>query len=386
MQLRAAAQDTRSRAHLDDQVDIHDSWADLNDGVVRAGLGQCLPGRPELGECLRGLGAGRSALWWRELRRRRPHDRRREELADPPRSPAQTGGAVDCFQVACVTNLRFASSAVGYLFGPALLLTTDGGHTWRAQPGPDVETLTVAAGHVFRVVYDHSGCPGPCDPSLQAAGVGAVTWRTVIGRLAYPGRSNSAQIVASGQSLLVALYGSRAGPVSAQAVLYRSTDAGASWQQRADPCSGRGPEGSSQEEDLINLANAPGGFFAGLCSPHVGTGAFVVSSYDAGGSWRTAGSLPADQDIGLLAASSATTLAAATGPIGGAGSVTARLLVSTDGGRHWTTAAGDTQPVAQGGIPAWLGFETASVGRWVGDPHSIWTTVDGGLHWTQAGV
>ncbi len=304
-----------------------------------------------------------------------------QALSDPPAHLQD--GTVDCSTVTCVSKVRFASPTVGYLYGPGLLMTTNGGRTWQAQRGAQVETLSVADSNVYRVAYDHSGCPGPCQPALQEAAIGSRTWHTLISQLAYPDRSSNAQVVASGPTLLVAIYGSQAAPLSAQAIVYRSGDGGASWQQRTDPCSGRGPSGKQQEEDLTDLAAAPGGFYAGLCSPHTGSGTFVVTSTDAGASWQTAGALPNVPALALLAAASPTALVVSTGATGGAGAETARLLVSTDAGEHWTTAGTDTQQLTQDGVPAWLGFETSQVGRWISDPHSVWTTHDGGRHWIQ---
>lgn len=278
--------------------------------------------------------------------------------------------------------LRFATPTVGYLYGPSLFMTTDGGHSWQAQGGLQVETLAVIDGAVYRVAYDGTGCPGPCQPTLQKASIGSSIWRTLIGQPATPGRSGSAQIVGSGSTLLLATYGSQAGPVSAQAILYRSTDGGGSWQQMPDPCSGQGPTG--MEEDLIDLAGAPGGFFAGLCSPHAGSGSFVVTSRDDGSSWQKAGPLPA-QGLSQLAAATATTLAVSTQGISyGSGPSVSQLFISTDAGQHWILAKSDAQQVTSLGVPGWLGFETAQVGRWIGDPHSIWTTNDGGDHWAQS--
>jgi photosystem II stability/assembly factor-like uncharacterized protein len=179
------------------------------------------------------------------------------------------------------------------------------------------------------------------------------------------------------------MYGDQAGPFSAQAVLYRSADAGGSFEQLSDPCSGMGSAGT--EEDLIDLTSAPGGFFAGLCSPRTGTGTFVATSNDEGSSWQRAGALPGaqDQGWGLVAAASSTTLVVATGSTSGAGPDTARLLISTDAGRTWTTAASDAQEITSAGIPAWLGFETSQVGRWIGDPHNVWITKNGGEHWDR---
>lgn len=279
-------------------------------------------------------------------------------------------------------GIAFATPTVGYLFGPSLLLTTDGGRSWRVESGPPaVEALAVAGGAVYRVAYQYPGCPGPCQPTLQEAPVGSDTWQTLVSVLTTPERGSGAQIVDSDSTFLVAMYGSQAGPVSAQAIIYRSTDGGGSWQQMSDPCSDRGPAGV--EEDLVDLAGASGGFFAGLCRPHAGNGNFIVTSTDGGSSWTTVGSLPAVQALGQLAAASPSTLAVATAATYGAGPDTAELLVSTDMGLHWATAASDPQQFTQLGVPAWLGFETSQVGRWIGDPHSVWTTQDGGKHWVQ---
>ena len=304
-----------------------------------------------------------------------------QQLPDPP---AQIqGGPVNCSKAVCVGHVRFASSAIGYLFGPGLLMTTDGEHTWQVQHGPNVETLKVSRGKVYRIAYSQVGCPGPCEPTLQETQPGSTSWKTLISQLTSPDRSATAEIVSSGSTILVALYGSSAGPVIAQAIVYRSTDNGVSWQSMNDPCSGLGPGGKGQEEDLIDLAAAPQGFFAGLCSPHSGFATFVVSSADSGQAWNVAGILPKIQDLTQIAAASSSVIAVCTGSTGGSGAFTAQNLVSIDGGQHWTTAATETQQVTQLGVPAWLGFETSQVGRWIGGPHSLWSTNDGGLHWTR---
>jgi photosystem II stability/assembly factor-like uncharacterized protein len=297
-------------------------------------------------------------------------------------------GSVNCSVQACVSQISFASPEIGYLYGPALLMTTDGGQTWHADPGPQTETLTVAGRAVYRVTYTSTGCPGPCQPSLQGAAVGSASWRTLVGQLNEPGRSNSAQIVASGPNVLVALYGSLAGPVPAEADVYSSADAGSTWRQSADPCGGLGPNGPKQEEDLIALAAASGGFFAGVCAPHNITSTFIITSADAGATWRPTAAAPGGQWLGFVAAASPTRIAVASGALSGNGTGTAQLLITADGGRSWAIAATDTQSLTggnpiTGNAPAWVGFETPLVGHWLGDPHGIWTTTDGGRHWTR---
>lgn len=308
-----------------------------------------------------------------------------EQLPDPPAQLQD--GTVDCSTHACVSNVRFASADVGYLYGPALLMTTDAGRTWQVEPGLSVETLTVAGGRVYRVAFDHSGCPGPCDPTLQDAAIGSGVWHTLIQPLAQPGQSGNAQIVASGAALLLASYGNPAAGVgSAQAVLYRSDDGGVSWQREDDPCGRSDTAGTAQEEDLRSLAAASGRFFAGLCNPRFVNGSSVngslVTSADGGASWQVAGPLP-NVANGLVAAASPTRLAVATGPVGGIGAFTAHLFVSTDAGKHWTSAATDNLQLAWRQMPAWLAFQTTRDGAWLSGSHTIWTTHDGGQQWTQ---
>jgi len=309
-----------------------------------------------------------------------------QRLPDPP--AAVLGGTVDCLAArACVSQVSFASPAIGYLYGPSLLMTTDGGLTWHARPGLETETLTIAGGQAYRVAYTSGGCPGPCRPSLQEAPVGSASWRTLIARLVEPDRSGSAQIAVSGPDVLVAMYGSLAGPVLAQADVYRSADGGGTWRQADDPCgpSPRGPGlgGPGAEKDLIGLAAPPGGFVAGLCITRATMGTFVITSTDAGATWRATTARPPGQGLGFITAASPATIAIASGATGGSGAYTARLLVTTDGGRRWVTVATDTQDLAADGAPAWAGFETTLAGQWLGDPHGVWTTADGGLRWTR---
>jgi photosystem II stability/assembly factor-like uncharacterized protein len=134
------------------------------------------------------------------------------------------------------------------------------------------------------------------------------------------------------------------------------------------------------------MAAAPGGFLAVLCLPVNVTGrTYVLISTNYGSSWGSPRPVPGGtrDGLSLIAAASPATLAVSTGATGGSGAFTARVLVSTDAGRNWTTGAADTQQLTDTGTPAWLGFQTSRAGEWIGDPHSIWTTPDGGWHWVR---
>lgn len=340
------------------------SWRSPEDGWALAAKDGCTTG-----SCARLLRTTDGGQRW-------------ESVAIPP--ARLTDGPYACQKYPCVSGVSFANARVGYLYEPGLLMTNDGGRSWRRDPGPQVETLSIFGETAFRVSYRHTGCPGPCQPSLQEAAAGSTRWRTLVDRLATPDRSGSAQIVGSGRTLLLALYGSQAGPVPAYASVYRSGDAGTSWRTQNDPCSGNGPD-PKQEEDLVALAAAPAGFFAGLCTPHTGadTGAFVIVSTDAGAYWKRSGRLPAVHYPALIAAGSPATIAVSTGRTGGSGTFTARLLISKDGGHNWRPAVTDPQHLSQAGAPAWLGFQSSTVGRWVADPSGVWTTTNGGARWTR---
>jgi photosystem II stability/assembly factor-like uncharacterized protein len=60
-------------------------------------------------------------------------------------------------------------------------------------------------------------------------------------------------------------------------------------------------------------------------------------------------------------------------------------MLSTDGGTHWSTVVSDREQLhpTTPNYGGYLGFQNSLVGRWVGYPHAIWTTTDGGRNWTQ---
>ena len=302
-----------------------------------------------------------------------------------PAPPGRVGtnGMPGCARPGCVSQVRFATAAVGYLFGPALFQTVDGGRSWRRVPGRPVESLEPSAGTVVRVVYDHTGCPGPCDRTVQETMAGSATWHTV---LRLPAASSigsvAAQLVRQGTSVLyLLLYGHVAGGAGlAHTVILRSTDGGATWQRRGDPCGGTG----LNEHDASGLAAAPGGFAVVLCPSRGGTGsAFVRTSADNGSSWGPPRTVPQGPEgyLSLIAAASAAHLVLATG-FDGNGALTYHLLASADGGRHWSIAVSGTAPLdLRAPAAAFLGFEDARVGRWISDSRTIWTTDDSGQHW-----
>ena len=291
----------------------------------------------------------------------------------------------DCEQdLSCVSQIRFATSRIGYLFGPGLYMTVDGGESWQEMTSLPVETLEASGGDVFRVVYDHGGCPGPCNRTVEEAPAGSDDWQTLLqipGSLQIPpGALDTASLILEGsRTIYLPIYGN---PVGGEpfTTLLRSLDGGQTWQRLTDPCISTTTLGDS----AIAFAAAPDGYMAALCyangAPDAPT---VLTSSDSGTSWGSRLSVP-ESSRGLIAAPSAGTLVAGPPPGSGSGPATMTLSVSRDGGVDWSTAATDqvnldSVPV---GVSLWLGFEDATTGRWVGDDQTIWTTTDGGKTWT----
>ncbi len=295
-------------------------------------------------------------------------------LPVPPGIIEDENGTVNCAHVACVSQIRFATAKVGYLYDPD------------HRASRPLEALEPSAGTVVRVVYDHTGCPGPCIRTVQETTAGSGTWHTLL-RISFV-RSNrgvAAQVIRPSASVIyLPTYGHVAGGAgTAHTVIFRSTDGGDSWQRLADPCGGT----RQNEHDASGLAAAPGGFVAVLCEPRAGTGlTFVLTSADYGSSWSPPRVVPGGTRhyLNLIAAASPGQLVVATGGAQGSGPFTYRLVVSTDNGLRWSAAVtGTTQINPQAPGASFLGFEDSRAGRWVSDERDIWITHDGGLRWLR---
>jgi photosystem II stability/assembly factor-like uncharacterized protein len=279
-----------------------------------------------------------------------------------------------------VTHIRFANDLDGYAFDPNLFVTTDGGTTWSQESGPFVEAVEPAGADVMRVSYSHSGCPGPCDLTIQEAPAGASNWDTVNG----PIQGDAVQLVRQGaDNAYVAVFQNPAGGAgSAHAMLMISHNGGTSWTDRADPCGVVG----GNEYDTSAIAAAPSSVVTILCSERGGTQRSFVAVSTNGGTTFTSQPLvaPADTFTNIAATSAVSVFLGGTAPATGAESAQWVLLASTDGGQSWQQVASQTGQAEQYFPGAsFLGFESATVGRWVGYPYDIWETTDGGSTWVR---
>ncbi|HEY3844742.1 MAG TPA: hypothetical protein VGL48_15935 [Acidimicrobiales bacterium] len=276
-----------------------------------------------------------------------------------------------------VTRIRFANDLDGYAYDPSLFVTSDGGETWTEENGPSVAALEPAGSTVMRIAYTQSGCPGPCDLTVEEAPAGGTNWNV----LSRPFQGDAVQLVRRGvdDAYVVAFENPAGGADDEHAKLMLSHDGGASWSARADPCGDVGGD----EYDAAAIAAASPSVLAVLCRDRVGSQAsYVDLSTDGGGDFTARPALPGPDTAAALAAISATDLL--VGTVGGMNPQSGRfaLFSSNDGGAHWQQVAAETGPIdPDNPAQPFLGFETASVGRWIGDPSDLWETTDGGNTW-----
>lgn len=273
-----------------------------------------------------------------------------------------------------VSSIRFANADVGYAFaadGGKYSLTTNGGLTWSPQEGRRVSAVKLARDTAVRVSFSHTGCPGPCDWSVDQSPAGKARWRTLLSPPMGVNHGRVDLVDQGGMDLYVAFLGEATGASRrAPAQLFASTTGGAQWAAIPDPC-----ETAMGSMAAIAIAAAPGGALAALCAPsRAGAAQGVTVSSNYGQTFGPLRTLPAD---GNATYSELTLTSASAVFVATQGS---RLLGSWDGGRHWRLLLTGRVPV-QDPAPRFLGFESTEVGRWLGPGTTMWTTTDGGHTW-----
>jgi hypothetical protein len=292
----------------------------------------------------------------------------------------QVGIIPDGPQTLPVRDIRFANPRDGYAFNPDLYVTTDGGHTWTPETGPNVVSLEVQGPNVVRISSTSSGCPGPCGITVERAPIGSTSWSVLY---SYPKdtEAGAVELVAQGSDdLYVVTYENPAGGAQNEQSLWLiSHNGGATWHTRSDPCGYSG----TTENDTVGLAAAPGDVVAVLCAPRLTGTSFVKVSGDGGLNFGSPSLLPTNAGFKLIGATSGQDIFVAGSPGAGNPSV---LAASHNGGASWQVVASGSviNPVMEYGYAGFLGFESPAVGRWVGNPQVIWTTYDGGYTWVSA--
>jgi len=268
----------------------------------------------------------------------------------------------------CVGAVRFATPAIGYLFGGgasgALLMTKDGGAHWQREPG-DAVALESLDGNVIRI--NDNGCDPPgCRYTVQLAKIASTSWQPA----ALPGSPRSATVGAalarSGSHAYLAAFGHTAGGAGdARSTLWTSADDGHHWSNRGEPC----PQGK-HEVDSTALTTAPDGTLVVLCQDRQTSQKFVAVSTDGGSDFATGSRKALGAATAVIGAGSAHDILASSDD----------TYRSTDGGHHFSRLGsnGGSSPGALG----WLGFASSIVAHAVSVDHrTIWFTTDGGTSW-----
>lgn len=262
-----------------------------------------------------------------------------------------------------VSRVLFATSRTGWLYGPALWSTHDGGAHWRKlSAGGAVESMAASAGEVYAVVAPPGGKP----EELLASPAGRDAWARVrhftarFGILAVSGRA--------------AWFGNGGGQIERSSPYLWATADGAHWHKYPVRC-----PAPYDRDGLASIAAASPSdvFFLCLSDAAAGQqGKAVLRSVNGGKTEHLAGTAPTGGVGGVIAAPprrpAVITLASEYS-----------LDRSADGGKTWSA-----KYVGIGGGAPWnsLSYVSRTVG-WaeVGEPpySGLLRTRDAGRTWHQ---
>jgi photosystem II stability/assembly factor-like uncharacterized protein len=257
-----------------------------------------------------------------------------------------------------VSQLRFASPLDGYAFGPELWQTADGGATWlNVSISGQVTELETADGEAYALVTG-AGSANSTSNELLTAPVGSQQWRQVPTPtpLGY-----GAQFALSGPNLYV-LGG------NGDLVLLYSTDQGAQFNQRVNPCTaGLGGSVTAAADGTPTLwAACPTGMMAE-----------AMLSTNGGVTWRVATATgPFPNSLKLAAASSSVALASpAPETLSGA------LVRTTNRGSTYAVVLSGSSP----STVSWVGFSDPSR-AYALLAGSLFESSDGGATWRSVAL
>jgi photosystem II stability/assembly factor-like uncharacterized protein len=264
--------------------------------------------------------------------------------------------------------VRFADGRDGWIFGPQLLATHDGGSTWApvtvpgAPTGARIVSLAAANGYAYLLVVPGAGAAGAGE--VFRSGVGSDSWQPA--GLTLPQADNGLMLL-QGSAVWAVLITSQG-----QTTLEAQQSSG--WQRQPVPCA----------TPSIAWSAVTATDMAAVCGSGGAAGSetkAVYSSTDGGASFHRVGEAPPAGDIAGIALASPTTYVVS------AASGASWLYASFDGGATWKTVFTDT---GSGGMPWYdLGFTSASFGEVIeGDPgvrgmpgSRMLVTNDGGQSW-----
>jgi photosystem II stability/assembly factor-like uncharacterized protein len=280
---------------------------------------------------------------------------------------ANFGPVAACAARPCLSSVRFATPEVGWLYGPALFQTLDGGQTWTRLTAERVSDVEAAHGIAMRVTSHDTGCAAGCSYSIDRLDLDTTRWE----RLAHAPVSVNPGLLLQGADAYAVNFPHWAG--GGETHLAVSRNAGATWTAIDDPC-----PGNRTGYRTVSVSAAPNGVLAVLCVSVTGDEAVVQISTDRGKTFGPRRAVPGST-FGPIAAASADTIA-----IGYSVPQRSGLIVTHDGGRTWRSALVASPAASRTGtLTPSVGWQDANTGRASFNTKFIWTTRDGGRSWIR---
>jgi hypothetical protein len=300
-----------------------------------------------------------------------------------PAPPAPVGA--NDSPAGAITNIAFANAEDGFLYGPALLSSHNGGRSWARVQLPPVQELVLGRGYAYAV----TGAPSTPATGLWRADVGSSRWT----RLRLPAdvqhpmageNWGGLQLEADGTTLALLQQGETGVGDTTATVgrLWESADGGTSWHNRPMPCRAAVDGGA----DVMTMALGHPDAWLLDCfdneqsSQEQDTQHHLYGSANAGLSWVRLPDPTAHNEPDLLADNGAGHAFLATE------GVVDYLVGTFDGGLHWRVLI-----KSGGSFSGWadLGFVTTDIGFVTGPanlydsvaPDHVYRTDDGGRTW-----
>jgi photosystem II stability/assembly factor-like uncharacterized protein len=278
-----------------------------------------------------------------------------------------------------VADIAFADSRNGFLFGPALLVSHNGGKSWKRDALPPVHALGLGAGYAFALTQQVARGR----VRLWRARVGHDRWSSLplpkdAGAPLTISDSSAVQVAVEGKNVLLLRPGDMGPAPTHFGRLWASNDSGHQWLTRPVPC--KRQDGGAA---LITIARGHPRTWLIDCfdnqqsSQAQDTQHRLYRTVNAGASWIRLADPTRHNEPDLLTDSGTGHIFLATA--GGAGDT---LVGSLDNGRSWKLVLHDG-----GSFYGWadLGFVTPQVGFVVGPTHyapeHLYRTDNAGRTW-----
>jgi hypothetical protein len=278
---------------------------------------------------------------------------------------AKFGPVTACAARPCLSSVRFATPEIGWLYGPALFQTLDGGQTWTRLPAARVSDVEAAHGVAMRITSNGTGCAAGCNYRIDRMNLDTARWQ----HLANAPVFINPELLLQGGDAYAVNFPNWAG--AGQTNLALSHNAGATWTPIDDPCPGR-----KTGYRTGSASAAPNGVLAVLCVSVTGDAVAVQVSTDRGKTFGARHPVPGTRS-GPIAAASADTIA-----MGFSTPQRSGVIVSHDGGRTWrSTLVTSAASSRTENLPLAVGWQDTQTGRASFNTDAIWTTRDGGRTW-----